>query len=361
MAADPNTWSGPTWSFTVSDYRVVDNFESYDDNLENWSGGSSRSANGAAVSLGSSIVRTGGQSMQFMYDNTLYTNGAEGYSQTSINPRNMDTGGNWLAGGSNYIVFWVYGDVDNADTEQMYVKIGSRLYRNIHPLSKVQTQWWTQVTIPLDHGGGDLMNLSNFSIGFGRNGVNAGGGVIQVDDVRLYRVPPVGPTDEIYFEAETPDSITPVLLIHMDDPNEPDAYGGGYIEPLPGTGRAGAPDPNATATYDFTVAGGTYMMYMRAKDAGGAYDSIYFIIDDGNNIGDVDVHSSGELENETWIRQNSMPSNDDYWIWMQAYSDSDSDRLLFTLTPGTHTLKISRREEWTKIDAIIITDDLYIE
>jgi hypothetical protein len=350
MEADPNIWSGDTWSFTTTDHLVVDDFESYDDSISNWSGGSSSSGNGAAIGpVETSIVRSGDQSMQLLFDNTS----TEGYSEISVNPSNLDSGKNWTQGGANYLVFWIYGDLDNVDTEYLYVKLNDATYKRLVPNSRIVTPWWTQVTIPLNPLNLNLNSVSNLSIGFMRDDVDTGTGEVYIDDIRLYRTPPVGPTDEIYIEAESADSITLPYQIIDDDPNT-NAYGGAYIETTPGSGRAGSPDPNGTATYTINVAGGVYSMYIRVSTIGNN-DAAWFIIDDGNNIGDINVHNSGRLENETWARFNGIPARSGLQ-WIRVRSDSSSEPLLFNLTPGTHTLRIARREEDTKIDAIIITD-----
>jgi hypothetical protein len=195
MASDPNKWSGDTWNFTVSPYRVVDDFEGA--SLK-WTGGSSSSGNGAAASLDTTIANNGSKSMKFMYDDRS----TQGYSQVSASPGSytnpLPSGTNWKTGGPRYLVFWIYGDIANANTEKLYVVLNnSAVYWNpaagkeLVPVSEVLSPWWTQVTIPLVPSEVTLNNVTSIGIGFGRNGWTAGTGTIRIDDIRLYKNAPV--------------------------------------------------------------------------------------------------------------------------------------------------------------------------
>ncbi|MCH8219615.1 MAG: hypothetical protein IH892_22925, partial [Planctomycetes bacterium] len=59
-------------------------------------------------------------------------------------------------------------------------------------------------------------------------------------------------------------------------------------------------------------------------------------------------HASG------WVRFNEMPDGDT-WHWEHVYSDDDNQVVVeFTLSAGTHTLEIARREDGTLLDAIAV-------
>ena len=59
-------------------------------------------------------------------------------------------------------------------------------------------------------------------------------------------------------------------------------------------------------------------------------------------------HASG------WVRFNDMPGGD-AWHWEHVYSDDDNREVVeFTLSAGTHTLEIARREDGTLLDAIAV-------
>jgi hypothetical protein len=191
MASEPNDWSGPTWSFSTAVYRVVDDFESYTTSLKNWKGGNSASGNGAAIALETSIANSGSNSMKFMYDNTVTSNGSEGHSTIFVDPSKLACGKDWTKGDPAYLVFWYYGDLDNATTEEMCVSFNDAVYRIVTPISEIRTPWWTQVTIPFNYGQVDFTKVTAFSIGFYRYHWNEGDGMIYVDDIRLYKNPPV--------------------------------------------------------------------------------------------------------------------------------------------------------------------------
>ncbi|MHC4536683.1 MAG: LamG domain-containing protein [Planctomycetota bacterium] len=95
--AEPNSpWKGDTWSFTVTDHFVVDNFEDYNDYPPNeifntWSDGWQDDTNGATVGhdadftkgeniVETTIVKRGKQSMPFYYDNS----GTANYSEAEL-------------------------------------------------------------------------------------------------------------------------------------------------------------------------------------------------------------------------------------------------------------------------------------
>lgn len=112
VAADGTIVKGRTWSFTVADYLIVDDFESYndDDNLvfETWTDGWDDATNGSAVSypespfLEQTIVHGGAQSMPFFYDNS-------GTALLSEAWRTWTTPQNWTAQGTNVLRIWVMG------------------------------------------------------------------------------------------------------------------------------------------------------------------------------------------------------------------------------------------------------------
>jgi hypothetical protein len=95
--AEPNSpWKGNTWSFTVTDHFIVDNFEDYNDYPPNeifntWSDGWQDDTNGATVGhdadftkgeniVETTIVKRGKQSMPFYYDNS----GTANYSEADL-------------------------------------------------------------------------------------------------------------------------------------------------------------------------------------------------------------------------------------------------------------------------------------
>ena len=59
-------------------------------------------------------------------------------------------------------------------------------------------------------------------------------------------------------------------------------------------------------------------------------------------------HASG------WVRFNGI-SDGDAWHWDEVRSSDDGDSVVeFTLTAGTHTLEVARREDGALLDAITV-------
>ena len=46
------------------------------------------------------------------------------------------------------------------------------------------------------------------------------------------------------------------------------------------------------------------------------------------------------------------------WVWNRVSHRNGSDPVVYNLSAGNHTLVIKQREDGTKLDEIIITDDL---
>jgi hypothetical protein len=59
-----------------------------------------------------------------------------------------------------------------------------------------------------------------------------------------------------------------------------------------------------------------------------------------------------------WVRFNGIDAPDG-WAWDEVHSD-DHDRAVvnWTLSAGTHTLEIAKREDGVFLDAILITSDV---
>ncbi len=117
--AEPNSpWKGNTWSFTVIDHFVVDNFEDYNDYppdeiFNTWSDGWEDDTNGATVghdadfTKGENIVETtivhgGKQSMPFYYDNS----GTVNYSEAE---RAFIPAQDWTREGVGILSLWFRG------------------------------------------------------------------------------------------------------------------------------------------------------------------------------------------------------------------------------------------------------------
>jgi hypothetical protein len=191
-------WEGDTWSFTTSEYLVVDDFESYNDitagqegsNLvyATWVDGyENPSMNGSTMgyttgsSMETTTVHGGRQSVPVLYDNSVAS-----MSEVTVNPAALAIGSDWTKGGAGVLSLWFYGDPNNAVTEQMYVKLNDMKKFYDGDAGNIATPSWTRWDIELASFGTNLSNVTTMTIGFERTGVTGGSGMVFIDDIRLY-------------------------------------------------------------------------------------------------------------------------------------------------------------------------------
>jgi hypothetical protein len=208
----------------------------------------------------------------------------------------------------------------------------------------IKRGWYQQWNINVASFGINLQNVTKLGIGIGdeTRTTSGGSGVVYFDDIRLYRAVP-GPPAGIWIEAEAADSITEPMKIY----NNPAASGGKYIGTTDDVGNSSnaPPAPAGTATYTFTVEGGTYKISCRIIIPAG--DSFWVRIPGATT--QTTNHSSG------WVRWGDPP-NSNNWYWADVFSaEDDGETVLFTLTAGTHTLEIGYREDCALMDAIVIS------
>jgi hypothetical protein len=195
QAETPSVWQGDIWSFTTSQYLVVDDFESYNDIPEGQEGShlvyltwidgyNTPTTNGSTMgyvsgsSLESSIVHGGGQSAPVIYDNRTAS-----LSEVTANTSDLEIGRDWTVGAPATLSLWFYGDADNSTTDRMYVKVNSAKVMYDGDLRQAD---WRQFTVDLASLGINLGNVTMLSIGFERTGATGGSGTVFIDDIALY-------------------------------------------------------------------------------------------------------------------------------------------------------------------------------
>jgi len=193
---------GKVWNFTVADYLIVDDFESYNDlNPDNpdsnrifytWLDGFDNPAiNGAVVGYASApfaeqtIVNSGSQSMPLFYDNSVRLSEA---TMTLTSQRN------WTDEDVGVLTIWFRGEAANAAVP-LYVALNGNAVVNHENPDATQLGTWTEWTIDLTRFADQGVNLSSvntISIGLGNksNPVAGGTGTMYIDDIRLYRPAP---------------------------------------------------------------------------------------------------------------------------------------------------------------------------
>lgn len=194
--AEPNSpWTGSVWEFTVADYIVIDDFESYNDiafgeegsNLVymTWVDGfENPTVNGATIgyvtgnSLETNNVHGGHQSVPLVYDNTKAA-----YSEATVSMDALGIDKDWTKENFRILSLWFYGGPVNTASEQMYVKLNNAeaLYDG-----QLNLAMWQEWPIDLAAFNTDLSNVTTLSIGFKRTGAIGNRGSILLDDIRLH-------------------------------------------------------------------------------------------------------------------------------------------------------------------------------
>ena len=191
-------WTGPVWSFTTSNFLIIDDFESYNDLNEDepgsnriylaWVDGFNNPAiNGSVVGYANSpfseqtIVHSGSQSMPLAYDNGV------GKSEATLT---LTDTRDWTQEGVGVLSLWFYGDTSNA-AEPMYVALNGSAVVSHNDPDAALINTWTEWTIDLQafaDQGVNLANVNSITLGLGnRNNPIAGGsGMLYFDDIRLY-------------------------------------------------------------------------------------------------------------------------------------------------------------------------------
>lgn len=193
-------WQGDIWSFSTTEYLVVDDFESYNDVTPGqessnriyltWIDGyDNPSVNGSTTGypdpvfadgehfVETGIVHGGNQSAPIFYNNTT-----AGISEVTVNTGTLPVGGDWTAGAPETLIMWIYGDPNNS-SEQMYVKVKDARVNFDGDITQAQ---WQEFSIDLASLGINLSNVTTLTIGFDKTGANGGSGMVFIDDIMLY-------------------------------------------------------------------------------------------------------------------------------------------------------------------------------
>ena len=195
-------WKGVTWSFSTANFLLVDDFETYTDEIggrifETWLDGFGYTdpqivqGNGSNSTVGHldppyaevTIVHEGRQAMPMDYNNVI----APYYSEAE---RTWPTPQNWTVNGMNTLVVFVRG-VGSNGADRMYVAVQDSAGKTVlvkHPdgANAVLADQWTQWKIPLSQLSSiNLKAVKKVTIGVGdRAGSKAGGaGMLFIDDI----------------------------------------------------------------------------------------------------------------------------------------------------------------------------------
>ncbi len=177
-------WPGTVQSFTTTDYIVVDDFESYDDDSIDgaWKNGfTAIGVNPVRDVNEGGVVHSGAQSMEIPFDNSK--------NPYFVNLYHVPSMQNWTKAGATKLVLWFYGDPGNHPSENLWMRINGRWIN--YSGGGVQKAEWTQWTINLSSLNTPEWKIQSVDIGIGSPEAPGGyKGILYVDDLRLYRVAP---------------------------------------------------------------------------------------------------------------------------------------------------------------------------
>jgi hypothetical protein len=235
-AATPDTWEGDLWSFSTAEYRVIEDFESYSNEVgqrafEVWIDGigftlpePGHPGNGTGAAVGHDIWTAGGphfektimetdnvhgglQAMPLYYDNTgtpaseaQYTFAAE----------------DWTADGLKSLSLYFCGAADNSG--DLYVKINDFKVPYNGDTTDITRGSWQPWNIDLSSVQTDLTNVTQLVIGVGGA---AATGVLLIDDIRLY------PREPEFITPADPGR-TGLLAEYLFDNSAADTSGNGH-------------------------------------------------------------------------------------------------------------------------------------
>jgi hypothetical protein len=181
------TYAGSVWSFTTEAYRVVEDFESYNDDLEakttifdTWIDGLTDGRSGSIVGRDTApfaeqtIVHGGRQSMPLSYSNT-------GTFSTSEAVRTFDEPQDWTAYGLKSLSLYFQGAAGNGG--QLYLKINNTKVPYSGNAADLAKPAWQRWIVDLSTVAGGVSQVTKLTIGVEGSGA---GGVLYLDDIQLY-------------------------------------------------------------------------------------------------------------------------------------------------------------------------------
>ena len=355
----PSAWESDVWNFRTRDCLVVDDFEGYDDDYENynrvfqiWIDGAGYTqpepghlGNGSGSLVGTSeapwveldIVHTGRQAMPISYSNT----DGVAYSEAT---RTFDVPQDWTAHGIKSLSLYFQGLPDNGG--RLYLKINNTPVPYNGDAADLTKTIWQPWNVDLSNVAADLANVRTLTIGIEDAGAT---GIVYIDDICLYpRTPeyitPVEPGSaqllaQYDFEGNANDSsghglhgtLKQAVLVNSGRPGAGSAVQllqVGYVDlGNPGTLDFGTGDWTVTAWIKTAMTGtgdankGT--IYAKGGDAGGGHR--YALIVSENQEGVVSLICD---DNVTKIMTDSTSAvNDDRWHFVVGQRDGTALRI----------------------------------
>ncbi len=156
----------------------------------------------------------------------------------------------------------------------------------------------------------------------------------------------VARADTLWFEAEDNDELSPSFVTRtitspMRIVDRTDASGGSSIEVQNGLDSKTSVPTLGHSCYSFEVTGaGSYKVWGRVIARTDEDDSFWVRMDSGS-----------------WIKWNEVALGEN-WHWDFVHDDvNNTQPITFSLSAGAHTLCVAYREDDTRLDVLVVTDD----
>jgi len=191
---------GEVWQFTVNEYLLIDNFETYDamSVLTAWD-----ALEGSWVNISTMISRGGSQSLE----NSYYNYQTYPYSAVA---KTFDTAQDWTVGGTRFMQLYFFGQLTNT-VDPLYVTVedssgGSATIEYDGDPGNLQVEQWHQWRIELAQmvgQGVDVTAVKKLIIGVGDSTgstISGSMGYVYIDDIRLYPsicIPELAPAGDL--------------------------------------------------------------------------------------------------------------------------------------------------------------------
>jgi hypothetical protein len=356
------TWPGDVWSFTVRNYRMVDDMETYtpwtmpgNNIFEAWRDGEGNCTPGNGNQTGSTLTENmdpalvlgGFQSMKYEFDNDglVYspcsmTQTPRPYlysrieAQTATLPSGI--GSNWTVEGVKALQINFLGQIGNATTEPLWVQLqdssktyGTKVFygdQEGEDIADMNDPSWHQWDIDLADFNVNLTNVVSIVIGIGNEGATApgGSGTIYIDEIRLYT--PRCVPDRAKPEADFDNSC------EVDYPDVAAMFDAWLLQsapeiPISGMTGTDVGDVNVLAGSYSDLGGGQYTVSGAGADIWGANDAFHY------------VHKplSGDGQMTVRVTDISGPSVNDWrkaGVMIRETLDPDSNHAFMCITPA---------------------------
>jgi hypothetical protein len=181
---DVNTYKGDVWQFTVAQFALIDDFESYADTTA-LQGSWSNDSTGATVSLATTGGHDKAKAMMLDYDNSntpLYSEAQTGGPTADLTVAGVLAMDIWYKGSAANAAQPMYAALEDNDSHPVAVLVNS------DPNAALVTEWTVWHIQLSDFAGVNLANVKKLCIGFGdrTSPVAGGAGTVYFDDIKLY-------------------------------------------------------------------------------------------------------------------------------------------------------------------------------